>query len=204
MGWIIDLAIILIIALSTFLAYRKGLISLAVKLCIFIIAIVVTLVLYKPVSNLVINVTAIDESIENSIMAKANDIIEEDKENDDITNKVVENVKNEMLPETARGLAINIVNIGVMLLLYITIRIALRFVKALTELIAKLPIIKQVDKIGGSIYGAFRGILLVYVILLILSIIVNSNPKNEMYKEVEKSFLGKVMYENNILSTFIK
>ena len=60
MGVIIDIIIIAIIAISTFLAYTKGLIALAFKLCAFIIAIVVTFILYNPVSNLVINVTNID------------------------------------------------------------------------------------------------------------------------------------------------
>ena len=42
MGIIVDLIIIGIVALSVFLAYRKGFISLAVKLVAFIIAIGIT------------------------------------------------------------------------------------------------------------------------------------------------------------------
>ena len=80
MGIIVDLIIIAIVLLSTILAYRKGFVSLAISLCSFVIAIILTLVLYQPVSNLVINTTGIDETIENAIYEKANDIMEENNE----------------------------------------------------------------------------------------------------------------------------
>ena len=57
MGIIFDLVIVAIIVLSTFLAYRKGLAVLAIKLCSVLIAIVVTLLLYRPIANLIINTT---------------------------------------------------------------------------------------------------------------------------------------------------
>ena len=65
MGVIVDLIIIAIVALSTYLAYKKGLVALAIKLCAVVISIVITLLLYKPVSNLIINTTSIDETIQN-------------------------------------------------------------------------------------------------------------------------------------------
>ena len=71
MGIIVDLIIIGIVLLSTFLAYRKGMVKLAIGLCAFVISIVVTFVLYTPIANLVINVTSIDEAIEDIIYEKA-------------------------------------------------------------------------------------------------------------------------------------
>ena len=76
MGIVVDLIIIAIIALSAFLGYRKGFVVLAIKLCAFLIAIAVTFVIYKPVANVVINVTGIDETIENAILEEANNIME--------------------------------------------------------------------------------------------------------------------------------
>ena len=37
------------------LGYKKGLVKVAVKLCAFLIAVIVTLTFYKPVSNLIID-----------------------------------------------------------------------------------------------------------------------------------------------------
>ncbi len=200
MGFIVDLIIIGIIVLSTFFAYKKGMVKLAIGLCSFIIALVLTFVLCKPISNFVINTTSIDETIENAIYEKANEIMQEG--NSELANQMIETAKNEMLPETARNLAINIVKGGVALLLIIGIKIALRFVSIFADAIAKLPILNEINKIGGIIYGMLRGILLVYVVLLLLSISGQINPKNIANDSINKSSLGKTMYQNNVLNVF--
>ena len=197
----IDLIIIGIIILSVYLAYRKGLISLALGLVSFVIAIVITVILYKPVANLVINVTAIDETIENAIYEQANGMTKQDNETAQF---IVDAAKDELLPQTARTLSVNIVTGGVFLVLFLAAKIALRFVSALANLIAKLPIIKQVNKLGGVIYGLLRGFLIVYIALLVISVVGTINPNNSVHTEIEKSFIGKAMYENNILSIFFE
>ena len=197
MGFIVDFAIVAIVAISTFLAYRKGLVKLAIGLCAFVISIVVTFILYYPISNLVINVTGIDEAIE-----KANDIIKEGSQEEGLTNQMIETAKNEMLPETARNLSINIVRGGVMVVLFVAVRIGLKFITAIADAIAKLPIIDQINKTSGMIYGVIRGILIVYVALLILAIPGKINPNNRWNEGIDQSFLGKTMYRNNLLNVF--
>ena len=204
MGIILDLIIVAIIVISTFLAYQKGLVKLAIGLCTFVISIVLTFLLYQPISNLVINSTGIDEAIENSIYEKANGIMQENKSENELTNQVIETAKNEMLPETARNLAINIVTGGVIIILFVAIKIALRFIGAIADAIAKLPIINQINKAGGMIYGLFRGILMIYVALLIATIPGQINPNNTINQTINQSSLGKTMYQNNILNVFFR
>lgn len=197
MGIVVDIIIVAIIALSTFLAYRKGLITLAIQLVAVIIAVVLTLVLYKPVSNLIINVTGIDEMIQDAILEEANDIMTNGEEN---ANQVVETIQNNMLPETARTISINIIQGAVILILYVVIRLILRFVTALANLVAKLPILHQFNKLGGVIYGILRGLLIVYILLLLVNVSGEIDPKNNVYTTVEESYIGKIMNENNVLS----
>lgn len=204
MGIIVDLIIVAIILLSTFLAYKKGFVKLAIGLCAFVISIVVTFVLYQPISNLVINSTNIDEAIEDAIYEKANDIMQENQEGDELTNQLMETTKKEMLPETARNLAINIVTGGVIIVLFVVIKIALRFISALADAIAKLPIINQFNRVGGMVYGILRGILIIYITLLILGIPGQIAPNNTVNQSIDQSALGKTMYQNNILKVFFK
>ena len=58
---IADIILIAVLALSVFLGYKKGLIELSISLCAVVISIVATMVLYRPITNLVINTTSIDE-----------------------------------------------------------------------------------------------------------------------------------------------
>lgn len=197
MSIVVDVIIVAIILLSTFLAYKKGLITLAIQLVAVVIAIVLTLLLYKPVSNVIINVTGIDESIQNAILEEANDIMTNEEKG---ANQVVETIQNNMLPETARTISINIIEGAVILILYIVIRIALKFVTALANLVSKLPVLNQLNQLGGIIYGILRGILIVYIVLLLVNLSGEIEPKNRVYTAVEQSYIGKIMNDNNILN----
>ena len=196
MSIIVDLIIVAIILLSAFLAYRKGLVTLAIQLVAVIIAVVLTLILYKPVSNLIINVTGVDEMIQNAILEEANDIMTNEGNG---ANQIVETIQNNMLPETARTISINIIEGAVILILYVLIRIILRFVTAIANAVSKLPILNQFNKLGGVIYGILRGVLIVYILLLLVNLSGEIEPQNKVYTSVESSYLGKMMNENNIL-----
>lgn len=200
MGIVVDLIIIAIIALSAFLGYRKGFVTLAIKFFAFIIAIAITFIIYKPVANVVINVTGIDESIENAILEKANDIMT--NEENETSNKMLEEAKTGILPQTAREIAVNIVTGGVVLILFIAVRIALKFVTALANIVAKLPIIKQFNEMGGLLYGVLRGVLVVYIAMLLIGVAGQINPQNSIHQNINESYVGKMMYENNVLNIF--
>lgn len=67
MAIIIDIVIVAIIALCLFLGYRRGLTGSLLKILSFVLAIVIAFILFKPVSNLVINHTKWDDSLKTSI-----------------------------------------------------------------------------------------------------------------------------------------
>lgn len=203
MGIIVDLTVIGIVLLSTFLAYQKGLVKLAIGLCAFIISIVITFILYQPIANLVIHTTNIDEAIEDAIYEKAYDVLEEDAEAEEsIKSQIAEAAQNELLPQTARNLAVNIVKGSVMILLFLGVKIALRFITVLADTIAKLPIIHQINQTTGMVYGVIRGVLIVYATLLILAIPGKINPNNAIQESINHSILTKAMYDYNILNVF--
>ena len=118
MGILVDIIVIAIIALSVFLGYRKGLIALAIKLFAVIIALVATLILYKPISALIINNTSLDETIQNAIIDKVETNNQDTEQNNENTNStepettvetIANQAKEEILPETAKELSINII-----------------------------------------------------------------------------------------------
>ena len=197
MDFIVEIVIVAVVVLSALLAYRKGLINLSIQLCATIISIVVIIFIYKPVSNFIINTTSIDETIENTILEKATELAKDKNEAE-----LINTIKEGMLPETARNLSISIVQGLVILLLYIGLRLALRFVTALANFVAKLPILKQCNKLGGAIYGILRGLLITYIALLIINLVGEINPENNVVKAVDESTIGNIMSDNNVLNVF--
>lgn len=215
MGIIVDLVIIVVIILSTYLGYRKGLIGVAFKILSFIIAIIITFILFRPVSSYIINNTTFDETIENVIIEKfaGTNITPEGtikQEESNIPNVIVNYINNmaqdtinnskEMVVKTiAKNLAINIINIAVILGLFILTRILLIFAKVLFVAISEIPIIKQFNEIGGILYGILRGVLVIYIILALISLILPMMNKTEILNAINNSSIGSIMYNKNII-----
>ncbi len=220
MNFVVDLIIIAIIVLSTIIGYKRGLIKTAIKICSFIIAIIVTLILYKPVSNFVITNTQIDENlqstIENNIKGEEiNTQVELNEENSENTpenirkylnnsiNDMTDGVKENVALMVSRNLAILVINAGCAILIFLIVRVGLLLVSFLTEIIEKIPIIKQFNKLGGFLYGIIKGFLIVYAVLGIISLISPFITNAEFMQFITNSTIGAIMYNNNILLNII-
>ena len=214
MQFIIDLIVIGIILLSTFLGYKKGLIGVAFKIASFIIAIIITLILFKPISNFIINNTEFAQTIENTIVQKLstaeieNGQIKQENSNlpEVIVNYInvglqntVNEAKDSIVKIVARNLAETIIDIIVIIGLFIITRLLLLFAKAILEAISEIPIIKQFNKAGGILYGILRGLLLIYLTLAIISLILPMLDKTAILNIINNSILTKVLYNNNII-----
>ena len=202
MGIVIDIILVLIVALSAFLGYKKGLVELGAKLFAGIIAIVITLIIYKPVGNIVIKNTSIDEKIENIILEKTTNVIDENskisdnKYIQDASDNAVSQVKEEVLPEQARNIAVNVVYGATALILFIVSKIVLSIVISLANAVASLPILKQFNEIGGFLYGLVRGAIISFVLILVIGTIAKLNPNGSLSKNVESTYLLKEVYDN--------
>lgn len=205
MSLIIDLIIVAIILLFTFLGYKRGLIKVAIKLCTFIIAIIVAFVLYKPISNVVIENTGIDESIETAItdriLPEGASVDEEVELSNDFPSVILKNGEN-TVQSIATSFSNTIIEAVCFFIIFIAVKIILKFITALADLIAKLPILKQFNALGGTIYGVLEGLFLVFVGFAIISLIAPLIDVS-ILEAINSSTLGSIFYNNNILLNFI-
>lgn len=142
---VVDLIIVLVILLFTFLGYRKGLVKTAIGILSFFIALIISIMLYKTVGNMVINNTEIDEKIETAISSKVLTENYEEKLEMFPTN-LIDAGENTVM-EIARELSQKIIYILSFIVLFMLLKIVLIFAKFLAGIITKIPIIKQVDKL---------------------------------------------------------
>ena len=206
MGIIIDLIVIAIIALFTFIGYKQGLVKSAIKILSFVIAIVIALVLYKPVSSAIIKNTTIDEKI-NSLIVE--NVKLEEKETSEESNLIKDNLSNKLIAgtnntieEVANSFTVKLIEICVMILLYIIARIILRFITALTDLVTAIPILKQINKAGGIVYGFLKGVVIVLVIFAVIYLASPVISTNQL-EIFDSSIFAQQIYNNNILLTII-
>ena len=199
MNYLIDLIVIALIALFTFIGYKKGLIKVAFGLVSFILAIVISIVLYKPVSNFIINYTPIDDNIEMAISERLDSSDTSDEEIDNFVANYFSNIKNASTPIIANTISNTIINIGCMLLVFIISKIILLFFKFIGDLISKLPLIKQVNNAGGFLYGLLKGFVIVYILLALVAILSPIININELVNMINNSIITNIMYNNNII-----
>ena len=212
MGIILDIILIAIMALSIFFGYKKGLVKVAVKLCAFLIAVIVTLIFYKPVSNLIIENTQLDEKIENIIIENGTKELEESEEENkenflenmqNYVDDTVTEAQNEIVESVANEVSVRLINIIVIIGLFVATRLLLIVLVLISDLITSIPIIKQFNELGGVIYGIIRGLLLIYLILSVVFLIVSMTANNNLLTTIESSIITEFMYKNNILLNII-
>lgn len=211
MSIIVDLVILAIMILCIIIGYVRGLTGSLIKILSFVLSIVIAFILFIPISNLIIDKTQIDENLEQTIRETiiGNEQNKEEKMPQAITDYIgqkVENVaddaKEAIADSTARDVSVTIVKAGTWIVLFIIARILLIFLRFITALIAKLPVIKQCDKLGGIIYGIIEGLIIVYVLLAIISF-VSPMLSGNLANVIDKSYIGSIMYNNNLLLKII-
>ena len=203
--WIIvDLILIACFILFIFVGYKKGLAGSLIKLCSFVIALILALALYKPVANAIKDNTQIDENIKSTIVETFGQQEQTQEENmpKDLVQNIsseIENATAEAVNNTAQSISDTIINIGAGIVIFIVARLLLIIVSIFAKQIVKLPIIGLVDKVGGIAYGAVEGIVIIYIVLGLISLSSLIWVDNAVVTAITNSGIGSFLYNNNII-----
>ena len=204
MGIIVDLILIACFILFIFVGYKKGLAGSLIKLCSFVIALILALALYKPVANAVKDNTQIDENIKSTIVETFRQQEQTQEENmpKDLVQNIsseIENATAEAVNNIAQSISDTIINIGAGIVIFIVARLLLIIVSIFAKQIVKLPIIGLVDKVGGIAYGAVEGIVIIYIVLGLISLSSLIWVDNAVVTAITNSGIGSFLYNNNII-----
>lgn len=171
---LLDIIIIATIAICVITGYKKGLVEVAFRLISFIVALILSLVLYIPVSNFIIENTQIDDKIQEIILKNINQKeikigetnIETNNLPDIVTNYISKTVgdvantaKNNIAEILATNISITVVKIITLLAIFIITRIILSIAKIIINTIASLPIINGANKIRRNNLWNIRRII---------------------------------------------
>ena len=212
---IVDIIILAIIILSIILGRHKGLTVCLVNFFSLIIALVVALMAYKPISNHLYE-TSIGENLKQVIKQNIPMSEEDFQVSDDsilpegIKNYIntqtqnVNTTKDEAIENVSTELSKEVINIVSFVIVFVVVRLALLVVKIVSKIITKLPILKQIDHLGGAIVGAVEGIIIVYFIFAIISTISPIFKNTKVLEQINDSYVGKMMYNNNIIMKKMK
>ena len=215
-AWIIvDVIIIASFALSIYWGYKRGLVNVITSLVAFVLAIILTLVIYKPVSNFLQNNTPLGQVIEQKLSSTLNetslvngDLLSKNTSNlpsvaIDFINKHAEEAissgQEYVVNAASSSLAGYIIKLIAAFVSFILVRAFLTLFQSIFQLIAELPIISQIDKAGGLIFGFLRALISIYVLLVVITIVGSFIHNWNVMYAIDASHLGSFFYNNNLL-----
>lgn len=208
---IVDIIIILIMFLAIFIGMKKGFISCVIDILAVIIALILAIILCKPITNVIIDNTNFDENLKDTIVQNIplNDVDFKVEEETNLPKPVVDYIngitsdvnttKDDAINIIAKELASGIITVIVFIAIFFIIRIILVFVKIVAKLIDKIPVLKQINKLGGAICGAIEGLIIIYAILAVFSMISPLIANTVIIEQIYNSNIGALMYNNNLI-----
>ena len=218
-GIIVDVVVLAIILVPTIYGFYKGLSKILFGVLATLVAIIFTLILFKPVSNVIIEKTQIDEYFSTNIYEiLSNQNFSETElikpENTNMSEELVK-ILNTYLSEALQKSADNVfgfvadklselmVRLLTIIFMIIVLRIGLAFLQIVIDIIASFPIINQIDKSGGMLLGFVKGFFIVYLIFSIFTVISPAIEKSGLLSMIQESKLGSILYNNNLIINFI-
>ncbi len=208
---VVDLIILIIMVSSIFVGLKKGLISCIIDIAAVIVALILAILLCRPITNVVIENTNFDESLATTISqniplsdtdfkVEANTNLPEGIVN--YINSITENVntsKDEAFNAIGVELASGIISIIIFIAIFVIVRLVLALIKVVSKIIDKIPLLSQVNKVGGAICGAIEGAIIIYVIFAVISMIAPVISNTNLLELINSSNIGSIMYNNNLV-----
>lgn len=222
---VVDIVIILIVLFFVLIGKKRGFALSLLSTCSIILSIVISLFLYQPVETYLRENTELKEQISNAIISSMNN---EDKSDQESTNEnqqgesegkgffnslinnyvnlgkeKAEETKNQVVQQTAENITENILKVLSFVIVYILVTLILLILKFALKIFTKLPVINQIDKIGGIVLGFAEGVIIVYIIIAIISIVVPEKKDGNISQRIDESYIGRYVYNNNVIKNKI-
>jgi len=226
MNWILIVVIAIVVILG-WIGMKKGLIKMVFSLVSTIIALLVAMLFSPVVAGIMKNNEAIVGFFDEKISAVVDFTSEEAQEETEskqesliealplpetfkeaiLENNIEENYISmqaqnfeEYVCRQITNVIINAIAFVVTLLLAV---IALAILCNALNLIAKLPLLRQINTVAGLAAGVAEGLLLVWILFVILTMFAGTEFGSEAMSMIAENPLLDFLYKNNMVSKFI-
>lgn len=217
MNWLL-IIVLSIIIINALIGRKVGLIKIVFSLFSFIIALLLTTWLSPTVNDMLIK----NESFYQKTSQKVEDILfsegDESTDNNEITdeNKLIDSLPlpkaiKDTLQENKEKQETNIksyitghvtkiaINALAFVLTFIVIFIGLWVLSILLNIISKLPILNQINKIAGLLVGGLQGLIIVWIFFVVLTFLSSSEFGVKAFEQINSNSILTFLYDKNIL-----
>lgn len=215
MNWLLILVLAVII-INAWIGKRVGLIKIVFSLFSFIISLLITTWVNPEINSILKK----NETFYNNVYDKVEEMLDlEDKDTSDQDEtidklplpksiketlkrnkeKQEENIKAYIITQVT-GIVINAISY---ILTFATVFIALWVLSIALKIISKLPIINQINKLTGFIVGGLQGLIMVWILFLLITVIGGTELGKSAFEQIEESAFLSYLYDKNLLLNIV-
>lgn len=215
MNWLL-IIVLAIILVNAWIGRRIGLIKIVFSLFSFIISLSLSTWISPQINGMLKK----NETFYNKVYDKVEEMLAlEDRETSDqdemidklplpksiketlIENKEKqeENIKSYIVTQVT-GIVINVM---AYILTFVIVFIALWVLSTALNIISKLPILNRINKISGLIVGGLQGLIVVWILFLLITVIGGSELGQTAFKQIEESAILSFIYDKNLLLNIV-
>ncbi|MCL2855473.1 MAG: CvpA family protein [Defluviitaleaceae bacterium] len=107
---------------------------------------------------------------------------------------------NEYISNFLAGIVINIISLVIVFVLVI---VALTFLARALNLVARLPVIKELNRLLGGLLGGLMGLLVTWVVLAVVVVYLSANSAVDVVYLLDNSPIARPIHEINFITNFI-
>lgn len=223
---IADIVVILLILVNVIIGYHKGLIKTLISMFSVIASFYIAKISYHPFTDYVLEkfgdpTSALGEKVQVFLLEKisyhpgvmSGPEIDTAIENSDLPKAVVSLLKEKVIlsdsytgtiEQLGTTVASFIIYAVGFVLLFILLLLAFKLLSKLSESITSIPIIKQINKLGGVIVGSVVGLLYIYLALFIVGIFSGTGAMEKVISMIQESAIASYFYNHNMIVWLIK
>jgi len=126
-----------------------------------------------------------------------------ENDNSEIYNVLGIHANNQASNYVSSFLATIAINVMAFIILFILAMIIIGILSSLLDLVAKLPVLKQVNHISGFLVGLVTGVLMLWVLSLGLYLFISMQGTSNLQALIDDSPFVLIFYNNNWLLNFL-
>lgn len=215
MNWLL-IIVLGIIILNALIGRKVGFIKIVFSIFSFIIALILTVWISPTVNGMLKN----NETFYEKTSQKVEDMLFKEQvetgEGDDIIEglPLPKSIK-ESLKENKEKQEANIksyivshvsgivINALAFVLTFIAVFVGLWVISIALNIISKLPILNQINKMAGFLVGGLQGVIIVWILFIVITVFSGSELGRTAFQQIESSEILSFIYDKNFLLNIV-
>ncbi|HHT88073.1 MAG TPA: CvpA family protein [Clostridiales bacterium] len=215
MNWML-IIVLGIIILNALIGRKIGLIKIIFSLFSFIIALVLSVWISPSVNGLLRN----NEAFYEKASRKVEDILFQEQtaasNEDDLIEglPLPKSIKESLMEGKAEQeaniksyITTHVTDIAVKSLAFIitfaVVFVALWVLSIALNIISKLPILNQLNKLAGLLVGGLQGVIIVWILFILVTVFSGTELGSSSFEQIENNMLLSFLYDKNILINIV-